>query len=178
MQLPIGPRSLGVMLVATLAAGWFESVTQPNTGTAPQQAARAAVSRIHGQPSPDTSMPSTARLRARMASPAVPAKGRNPFVYGSRPATRPRTPGDGAEITTAAAVEPPAPALPVFQLSGIASNAENGTTVLTAILIDNGTMMLVKNGDKLSHGYSVVRVEEGSITIVDATGVTQTIRLP
>ena len=50
--------------------------------------------------------------------------------------------------------------------------------VLTAIVNDNGAVVLVKAGDKLSNGYSVVRVEEMSITIVDATGVTQTLRLP
>jgi hypothetical protein len=39
-------------------------------------------------------------------------------------------------------------------------------------------MVFVKAGDKLSNGYSVVRVEEMSVTIVDATGITQTLRLP
>lgn len=72
-------------------------------------------------------------------------------------------------------VEPP---MPVFRLSGIAANTENGAAVLTAIVIDNGAMVFVKAGDKLSNGYSVVRVEEMSVTLVDATGVTQTIRLP
>jgi hypothetical protein len=30
----------------------------------------------------------------------------------------------------------------------------------------------------LSNGYSVVKVEELSVTLVDASGVTQTLRLP
>jgi hypothetical protein len=68
--------------------------------------------------------------------------------------------------------------MPAFRLSGIAANLENGATVFTAIVIDSGAMVFVKSGDKLSNGYSVVRVDEGSVTIVDATGVTQTIRLP
>ena len=72
-------------------------------------------------------------------------------------------------------VEPP---LPVFKLSGIAASRENGVVELTAIVIDNGVMVFAKTGDKLSNGYSVVRVEEGSITLVDAAGVTQTLRLP
>ena len=66
----------------------------------------------------------------------------------------------------------------MFKLSGVASNTENGATVLTAIVIDNGSMVFVKTGDKLSNGYSVVRVDELSMTLVDAAGVTQTIRLP
>ena len=48
----------------------------------------------------------------------------------------------------------------------------------TAIVIDNGTMVFAKTGDRLSNGYSVVRVDEMSITLVDAAGVTQTLRLP
>ena len=68
--------------------------------------------------------------------------------------------------------------LPVFRLSGIASNAENGATTLTAIINDNGSLVFAKAGDKLSNGYSVVKVEEMSVTLVDASGVTQTIKLP
>ena len=80
-------------------------------------------------------------------------------------------------MTTAApvVVEPP---LPLFKLSGIAVSHKDGATVLTAIVIDNGVMVFAKTGDKLSNGYSVVRVDEGSITLVDAAGVTQTLRLP
>ena len=76
------------------------------------------------------------------------------------------------------AVAPYVPPMPVFKLSGIASNAEDGATVLTAILNDNGAMVFAKAGDRLSNGYSVVRVEETSVTLADATGITQTIRLP
>lgn len=164
------------MLVATLAAGWFESVTQPNPETALQQS-REASRRLHGQPSADISMPRTERLRARMSTPPLPAKGRNPFVFGSRQSTRAQAPPEvGDSVPPVVAAEPPA--LPRFQLSGIASNLENGVAVLTAILIDNGTMVFVKNGDKLPDGYLVVRVDEMSITLADAAGVTQTIRLP
>ena len=41
--------------------------------------------------------------------------------------------------------------------------------MLTAIVIDNGAMVFVKAGDKLSNGYSVVRVDEMSATLVDAS---------
>ncbi len=72
---------------------------------------------------------------------------------------------------------PVTPPAPIFKLSGIASSSENGVAVLTAIVIDNGTMVFVKAGDKLSNGFSVVRIDESSATLVDASGVTQTIRL-
>jgi hypothetical protein len=68
--------------------------------------------------------------------------------------------------------------MPVFKLSGIASNVENGAAVLTAIMNDNGAMVFVKAGDKLSRGYSVVSVDETSVTLADAQGVTQIVRLP
>ena len=52
---------------------------------------------------------------------------------------------------------PVIPPAPIFKLSGIASSSESGVAVLTAIVIDNGAMVFVKAGDKLSNGYSVVR---------------------
>ena len=66
----------------------------------------------------------------------------------------------------------------MFKLSGIAASQQDGTTVLTAIVIDNGAMVFAKAGDRLSNGYSVLSVDEMSITLVDAAGVTQTLRLP
>jgi len=81
-------------------------------------------------------------------------------------------------VAVALPAMPLAPPVPIFRLSGIASNKENGVIVLTAIVIDNGTMVFAKAGDKLSNGHSVVRLDEQSITLVDASGVTQTLRLP
>ena len=63
-------------------------------------------------------------------------------------------------------------------MSGIASSEKDGTVVLTAIVIDNGSMVFAKAGDKLSGGHSVLRVEEKAIVIVDAAGVEQIVRLP
>jgi hypothetical protein len=77
-----------------------------------------------------------------------------------------------------AAPQPPDPPAPIFKLSGIAASQLDGSTVLTAIVNDNGAVVLAKAGDRLSHGYSVVRVDETSITLIDAAGVTQTLRLP
>ena len=70
------------------------------------------------------------------------------------------------------------PPVPQFKLSGIAASVEAGATVLTAIINDNGALAFVKSGDKLSNGLSVVRVDDTGIVIVDAAGVTQTLRLP
>ena len=131
-------------------------------------------------PRPQVSAPSTEftqQLRERLKTPVSPERGRNPFVYGARhasSATRAEAPAE-VEVTPAPPPEPPAP---FFKLSGIAASQQDGGTVLTAIVIDNGTLLLVKAGDKLSNGHSVVRIDEMSVTLVDATGVTQTLRLP
>jgi hypothetical protein len=164
------------MLAAALGAGWLAaSVTQPD---APAQSSSPAGMRRSVEPRP---VPRAETLRERMAEPPLPSRGRNPFVYGSRsrtPATRDHQQHGDEVAAPPAMLEPPPPPAPVFKLSGIASNDENGAAVLTAIVIDNGKMVFVKTGDKLSNGYSVVRVEELSVTIVDASGVTQTLRLP
>jgi len=163
------------MVAAALAAGWVgASLTQ---SAPPQQAPRPSAS---VRPV-ETQVPRAEKLRERLVVPPLPSRGRNPFVFA------PRTTGirdhqqHGAE-DIAPAPAPPAvplpPPMPVFKLSGIASSAQDGTTVLTAIIIDNGSMVFATAGDKLSNGYSVLRIDEMSVTLTDATGITHTIRLP
>ena len=64
-----------------------------------------------------------------------------------------------------------------FDLTGIATHRVDGADVFTGILNDNGSLVLVKAGDKLSNGYTVVRVEETAVVIADAAGVERTLRL-
>ena len=176
MAVTLTTRSVGLMVAAALAAGWLgASLTHDRSRPRNRRAARA-----RRDPPAAAPVPRAEKLRERMAEPPLPSRGRNPFVYGARDRRR-------FAITSCMAMKPPrrapppmplAPPVPIFRLSGIASNTENGVAVLTAIVIDNGSMVFAKAGDKLSNGYSVVRVEEMSVTLVDATGVTQTIRLP
>ena len=179
MMFEMSPTSVGRFVVTALATGWL--ITSSVTPDAPDaQQARTSGAR------PTTSaveIPThfTEKLRERMREAAQPERGRNPFVYGSRRATprrdEPALSGNAATapVVPAQPIEPP---LPIFRLSGIAAAQQDGATVLTAIMIDNGSMVFVKAGDKLSNGYSVVRVDEGAITLVDPNGVTQTLRLP
>lgn len=128
---------------------------------------------------PEVSAPSTQftqLLRERLKSPATPERGRNPFVYGGRHASATVRQEEPAEVEATPA--PPEPPAPIFKLSGIAASQQDGATVLTAIVNDNGAVVLAKAGDKLSNGHTVVRVDEMSITLIDAAGVTQTLRLP
>ena len=168
------------MLAATMFAGWFESASTPDvTTTSPrvQQSTRLQGGRERAPETTLQSVPDTSRLREWLNSPAVPARGRNPFVYGSRS----YAPSEVREVAMPIDAPPPAPSeppAPVFKLSGIASNTDGDSVTLTAIIIDNGSMVFAKAGDKLSNGYSVVSVAEMSVTLTDAAGVTQTIRLP
>ena len=168
------PRSVGLIAIAALAIGWYGSSVINDS--APQQSRVSSGARPLGGGQP---VPRAEKLRERMVDPPTPGRGRNPFVFGSRVSPRPTSNRDRSpEPDTIAVPEPAAPPLPVFRLSGIASEMKDGATVLTAIIIDNGSMVFARAGDKLSNGYSVVKVEELSVTLIDATGITQTIRLP
>jgi len=178
MTFDVSPRSVGLMLAATVVAGWFETSQTPDVVprvSAPQQSARA---QGRGRaPESTVHVTDTTRLREWMNSPPMPARGRNPFVYASRMTAR-SAPRDVEKSIAPPPPLPEEPAMPVFKLSGIASDTDGDVVTLTAIVIDNGSMVFAKKGDKLSNGYSVVSVEEMSVTLVDAAGATQTIRLP
>lgn len=68
-------------------------------------------------------------------------------------------------------------ARPRFELSGVASSERDGKATLTAILMDNGSMIFATAGDKLAGGYEVVRISDTTIVITDALGAEQTITL-
>jgi hypothetical protein len=173
-------RQFVTLLVGgALAVGWLSGSLTQSADPAQSGPGAAGVPRPVG--SPPTIVQQSERLRQHMSQPPQPSRGRNPFVYGSRAPFRASSRGDRENMPAVPPPQPmapPLPPLPVFKLTGMASSAEGGANVLTAILNDNGAMVFVKAGDKLSNGYSVVRVEETSVTLVDAQGVTQTIRLP
>jgi hypothetical protein len=175
MAMSFTARSVGLIAVAAMAIGWFGSTLTHDS--VPQQSRVSSGVRPIGGAAP--AVPRAEKLREQLAKPPLPQRGRNPFVYGSRAPMRTTSRDRSPEIAAPAAPqEPPPPALPVFRLSGIASDVKDGATILTAIINDNGSLVFAKTGDKLSNGYSVVKVEEMSVTLVDASGVTQTIRMP
>jgi hypothetical protein len=176
MMVDMSPTSVGRFLVTAVATGWLitSSVTPDNPGVREPNASG-------GRPTGATAVPPaqfTEKLHQRLRGTATPDRGRNPFNYGTRQsAPRPFTPADSAPAAMPPPVVAPPPP-PLFKLSGIAASEKDGVIVLTAIVIDNGVMVFAKTGDRLSNGYSVLNVEEGAITLVDANGVTQTLRLP
>ena len=148
-----------------------------NTGTEQTPALRTPPSSV-ARPTDVNAIPDsgfTEKLRDRIKVAPAPARGRNPFAYGTRHVAAPPREAVIEPAPLPLNIEPPRP---VFRLSGIAASQVDGGTVLTAIVIDNGTLVFVKAGDKLSNGYSVVSVDEGSVTLIDGAGVTQTLRLP
>jgi hypothetical protein len=179
MNVNVSPKIAGLVVAAALVGTWFGATVTENV--AREQAGRVpAGARPVGSSTPAT-VPTAERLRERVPQAPLPERGRNPFVYGARAQMRPTSFRDrpSEPVSEPAAVPVvEAPPVPIFRLSGIASDTKDGETTLTAILIDNGTMVFAKAGDKLSNGYLVVRVEETSVTLADAAGITQTIRLP
>jgi hypothetical protein len=166
-------------MVTTLAllAGWYGASVTQNVSRGQAAPVSRTVRPIGTSPA---TPPTAEKLRERRTDTPLPERGRNPFVYGSR-TTRTGSMRDRESTETTVvpqAVEPVAPPAPIFRLAGIATDIKDGVTVLTAILNDNGSIVFVKGGEKLSNGYSVVRVEEMSVTLIDSQGVTQTIKLP
>ena len=180
MMLMIRPRTVVLIGAVSLASGWMAgNIASPAMQEAP-------IPRRTTGPRPLSSgatsvTPYTAQLRQKLEEhPRSPRTGRNPFIFGSRPAAPsvPMSSAGARDVPTEERVfflPPPAPA---FKLSGIAASEKDGAVVLTAIVSDNGSMTLVKAGDKLSGGHSVLRVDDKSIVIVNAAGVEQIVRLP
>ena len=172
----ISPTTVGRFVIAVgAAAGWLMT----GSGTQETSVVRAPQTSV-GRPIPSAEIPAsgfTEKLRERMNRSPAPRGSRNPFAYGARHAA----PAARQDFPIAPAPAPqmePEPPQPVFKLSGIAATQANGATVLTAVINDNGTVVLAKAGDKLSNGHSVVSIDETSVTLIDSAGVTQTLRLP
>ncbi len=179
----MSPATVLLIGAISLSAGWLAGTSTSSTQSAKDApTARKRAGTAAAQAADDVA-PFTGQLRKRLETqaPRTPSNGRNPFVFGTRQSPgvfRPAQQLPSAEPVPLSLPEPFAPAPPQFKLSGVAASQEAGATVLTAIVNDNGAMVFVKAGGKLSNGATVVRVEETAIVIMDAAGITQTLRLP
>lgn len=178
MVLMIRLRTVVLIGAIGLAAGWLAgTMSSPAAQEAPAQP-RDNTPRPLGS---SGVAPYTAQLRQKLDEhPRSPVPGRNPFTFGSRhaPSSAPYSRSPVRPTAPEAVPVPAPPPLAMFRLSGVAVNEKDGAVVLTAILIDNGSMIFAKAGDTLSGGHRVVRVEEKAIVIADAAGVEQILRLP
>lgn len=170
----ITPSSLGRFVATAVATGWL--VVGSVTRDTPQD----REPRVAAQPTaaaPAASFTYSQELRERLNRRVAPERGRNPFMYGSRHAAAPAARRETA-VEPAIPALPPEPPAPQVKLSGIAMTEQDGAKVFTAIVIENGVMVLGKAGDRLPSGGVIVRVDELSVTLADAAGITQTLRLP
>jgi hypothetical protein len=177
----LSPGAVLLIGALSLTVGWWAG----SSSSSARLAQDAATARPRTGPRPlggvANAAPLTRKLQERIETqaPRTPSVGRNPFVFGSRRTESVvRQAVEAPPALVAAEPVPFTPPAPIFKLSGIASSQLDGVTEWTAIVIDNGSMTFVKTGDRLSNGYSVVRVEETGVVIVDAAGITQTLRLP
>jgi hypothetical protein len=178
----LAPGTVLLIGALSLSVGWLAGSTSASNQAEADAAARA---RSGPRPvgSPEGAAPFTRQLRERLdTQPArVPATGRNPFVFEARRAPAAVRPaGDAVVVPPPPAADPLpfTPPAPRVRLSGIAASLEGGATVLTAIVSDNGVLAFVKAGDRLPSGVTVTKVDDTGIVIVDAAGITQTIKLP
>ena len=125
--------------------------------------------------------PFTERLRLKMQEqPRSPTPSRDPFSFGTRrlvPAGSATRESGAPDFAAEPDVAPTLVPRPRFGLSGIASDATPAGPVRTAILSDNGALVFIKAGDALADGYTVGRVDETSVVLVDASGAEQVLRL-
>jgi hypothetical protein len=176
-------KVLALVGAAGIAAGWLmnASVSQsPVPPTNPAGSARRDP-RPLGSAAKEPPATYTEQLRLRLhEQPRSPSPGRNPFVFGSRrpaPSMASRASRTEARPEEQPPSPPAVPEGPRIQLSGIASNQANGATTWTAVIVDNGQLVFVSVGDKLSGGYTVTKVDETSAAVADAKGIEIVLRL-
>ncbi|MEW6320763.1 MAG: hypothetical protein AB1635_06720 [Acidobacteriota bacterium] len=168
-------RTAALLGVICLAIGWVvASVLSPPVATTQPRSAR-----VQPQPRIDAPAPFTERLQTRLQeAPPPPDTGRNPFLFGRRAPV----PDSGARLVLNFTPTEPAPpaaedAGPRLSLTGVATTqAETGVT-RTAVLSDGRDVYLVAPGDPIG-GYTVERVDETTVVLVDAAGRKATLRLP
>ena len=186
MLLTMQTRTVVLIGALSLAAGWLvgtSSVSHDRQAPATGSATARRGPRPLGSRTSEPLAPFTEQLRQKMQDvPRSPTPGRNPFSFGAR--RPPMAASRSSRNTDApdAVAAPPAPApysaaRQRFELSGIASSQRDGMSTLTAILVDNGSLVFAVVGEKLAGGYTVTKVSETSIVITDPFGVEQIVSL-
>lgn len=176
---PMPLRTVALLGSLALMAGWYiGTVTGPGRGLE-SGAGKSSGPRPLGverwQPPP----PFKETLQKKLTNqPRSPQPKRNPFVFQPAPSSRPAPAARGNTDAAAEPLEPvAAPRGPVFSLSGIAADEQDGTMVFTAIVSDGRQIHLLKVGDTLPGGLTVVRVTESTVILADETGGERTLSL-
>ena len=146
-----------------MLAGWlgWSPAPQPATSPAAAGASRpAAASDIQAQAD---------RLQVRVRTELeYRDPTRNPFRFGTRPATVAR--GAQTAVETSPAIAAPFIQVVPFTLSGMATENVDGTAQRTAILTTASDVLFVKEGDRIG-SFTVTRVDETGVEVTDADGL-------
>jgi hypothetical protein len=148
-------------------AGWLlASVLSPPVASL-QSNAESARPEVAAPEAP-AAQPYVERLRVRLQeAPKAPMPRRNPFVFG---APTPAAPPAAAPPADGPLASPTMPSGPDFELAGIATSDTSDGLVRTAVISAQGDVLLVKAGDTLPGGFTVGRVDEAAIVVVDDRG--------
>src|SRR5262245_23205460 len=93
------------------------------------------------------------RLRQHLETMPSKLSTRNPFRFGGKPVVAPPAAKPIAEAQAAAVA--PQPQQPTLRLSGIAEQRVDKTTVRTAVIVGDGQLYLVREGDAVAGRYHV-----------------------
>ena len=175
-------RTVALVGALGLTLGWgLSSYVQPGQEEGPRGGASTGP-RPLGTGPPANVATLTEQLRLKLEQkPRAPRPDRNPFAFGSRrgsPAVTRRvdTPETPAESVAEPAPEPVRPGA-AFRLSGMASTDGPSGPTWTAMVHDGRGLHYVQQGDTLPGGFTVVEIQESSITIRDTSGGERTLRL-
>ncbi|MGH9173628.1 MAG: hypothetical protein ACRD1H_04695 [Vicinamibacterales bacterium] len=169
------PRTVALIGAVCLLTGWLlASVLTP-----PVARVQVLPERTQVQPPGDRDAlaPYAEQLQLRLReAPPPPSPRRNPFAFGTR--QRASSVEKGVRIAPLAADMPVAlPVVgPMLSLSGVGVTDTAAGPIYTAVVSDGNTVHLVKAGDTVD-GYTVIEVNERSVTLADASGSRYVLRL-
>jgi hypothetical protein len=166
-------------LYAVVSAGAFVAtylVSSPHTELA-QSSASASAPRSARQTTAETEIQALAdSLQVRRRSDATyRAPGRDPFRFQTKVQAPPAFVPPPQLVENVSA---PAPAPPVLNLSGIASDVVDGKPQRSAVLSAPAGVLIVREGESVAGLYTVITIGEDSIELeATADGSRRTLRL-
>lgn len=173
------PRTVALVGLLSLSLGWALGGRTPFTTAGDNQAGRGSSGPrpLGVPPGVSFSPPEPLKLPPPTAGRA-PRPERNPFSFGERraaPAAR-RELSEAASVSSAPLPAPEAPPAPVLRLTGMATTAGPDGPEFTAMINDGQALVFVKRGEGIA-GFTVVDVQETSVTLRDGAGAERTLRL-
>lgn len=175
------PRTVALVASLTIGAGWalggrFGTGTGDRRAGAPESSGPRPLGVERSAPPAAF----TERLHLKLEQLPPPSRAtRNPFVFGASrgPVTGTLARGAPAPDEPSPDGVVPAPPRPTLMLSGMAATRQGDALEYTAIVSDGAGLHFVKRGDPLPGGYTVIAVDETTVTLRDSSGSERTLRL-